>query len=158
MSDFIQIEFNTNTSPIVGDTYTLTQTDSFGVDTDLIFTLTSDILEAQQPFKVLYVLVTQDQDISNAINFTNSLTRDLNPALYSVVRDGNKITINALNENLTFTSGASTFNGVSFTTVIVPPTIQRINVRSPFFISATVYDGTQLISSISTDYLFIVEC
>ena len=63
MSDFIQIDFTTNTSPIVGDTYTLTQTDIFGVDTDLIFTLTADINEAQQPFKVLYILSTQTQDI-----------------------------------------------------------------------------------------------
>ena len=93
MSDFIQIEFTTNTSPIIGDTYTLTQTDSFGVDTDLIFTLTDDINEAQQPFKVLYILSTQTQDVENAINFENSLIRDLNPALYSVVRDINKITI-----------------------------------------------------------------
>ena len=156
MSNFIQIEFTTNTSPIVGDTYTLTQTDSFGVDNDLIFTLTADINEAQQPFKVLYILSTQTQDVENAINFENSLIRDLNPALYSVVRDINKITINALNENLTFTSGISTFNGVTFATVIVPPTIQRINVRSPFFISSPVYDGTELISTISTEYkLFI---
>ena len=47
-------------------------------------------------------------------------------------------------------------DGVTFEIVIVPPTIQRINVRSPFFINAPVYDGTELISTISTEYkLFI---
>ena len=36
------------------------------------------------------------------------------------------------------------------------PNYRNINVRSPFFINAPVYDGTELISSISTEYkLFI---
>ena len=144
---FIQIDFNTNVSPIVGDTYTLTQTDSFGVDNDLIFTLTADLFEATQPYKVLYLLSTQDQDITNATNFETALIRDLNPAIYSVVRVDNIITITSLNENLSFTAGESTFNGVAFSTTIEPTVLQRINVRSPFFISAPIYDGSQIIQA-----------
>ena len=144
---FIQIDFNTNVSPVVGDTYTLTQTDSFGVDNDLIFTLTADLFEATQPYKVLYLLSTQDQDITNATNFETALIRDLNPAIYSVVRVDNVITITSLNENLSFTAGASTFNGVAFSTTIEPTVLQRINVRSPFFISAPIYDGSQIIQA-----------
>ena len=144
---FIQIDFNTNVSPIVGDTYTLTQTDSFGVDNDLIFTLTADLFEATQPYKVLYLLSTQNQNITNATNFETALIRDLNPAIYSVVRVDNIITITSLNENLSFTAGASTFNGVAFSTTIEPTVLQRINVRSPFFISAPIYDGSQIIQA-----------
>ena len=144
---FIQIDFNTNLSPIVGDTYTLTQTDSFGVDNDLIFTLTADLFEATQPYKVLYLLSTQDQDVTNATNFETALIRDLNPAIYSIVRVDNIITITSLNENLSFTAGASTFNGVAFSTTIEPTVLQRINVRSPFFISAPIYDGSQIIQA-----------
>lgn len=144
---FIQIDFNTNVSPVVGDTYTLTQTDSFGVDNDLIFTLTADLFEATQPYKVLYLLSTQNQNITNATNFETALIRDLNPAIYSVVRVDNIITITSLNENLSFTAGVSTFNGVAFSTTIAPTILQRINVRSPFFISAPIYDGAQIIQA-----------
>ena len=146
MSNFITIDFNTQDLPTNGQTYTLTQTDSFGVDTDIIFYLNTDPFAATQPFEVL-INQGLDQAITNAFNFAFSLTRDLNPAIYSVSRVDNIITVTALNENLYFSAGASTFSGVVFNASVSPSVLQRINVRSPFFISAPIYDGSQIIQA-----------
>ena len=141
------------------DTYTLTQIDSFNIENDIVWTLTDNVLEAQQPFYVLALTTTvqQDQATISAQVLKTALIRDLNPALYSVTQLNEVVTITALNENLYFNAGASTITGVVFVVdIFTTPTIQRINVRSPFFINAPVYDGTELISTISTEYkLFI---
>ena len=160
MNNILTITFDVSTPeyPTVGDTYTLTQTDSFGNDTDLVWTCTDNFLVAQQPFNV-YILQQPPALINNATLFEIALERDLNPALYSINRVEEVINVTAENENFAFSSALSTFEGVLFSSEFdLNPTIQRINVRSPFFVSAPVYDGTNLVSSINTKFdIYIYE-
>ena len=68
MSNFITLTFD-NTQPLSGDTYTLTQEDTLGVSEDVIWTVTQDLLIAQQPFKVLDFNAPTNQNVVNATNF-----------------------------------------------------------------------------------------
>ena len=80
--------------------------------------------------------------------------------MYSVVSTNNVVVITALTENVAFNGGTSTFAGVNITVDFTPleTILTRINVRSPFFISSPVFDGANLVSSISTEYkVFIYE-
>lgn len=154
MSNFITLTFD-NTQPTVGQNITLTQEDTLGVTSQVVWDYVSIF---PQSFEIPIVLFSP-QDITNAESFEFVANRDLNPALYSVIRVNNVVTITALNESIAFSGGVSTFTGITFEVEFdLTVTVRRINVRSPFFISSPVFDGANLVSSISTEYkLFIYE-
>ena len=155
MSNTITLTFD-NSLPSVGETITLTQTDSLGNEEIILFTYVAfnTVVDFGIPIDVSSTI---PQNITNADSVSFTFQQYLNSSLYLVEYVSvAKVKITSLNANFAITNGSSTFDGVTFEIVIVPTTIQRINVRSPFFINAPVYDGTELISTISTEYkLFI---
>ncbi len=156
MSNFITLTFD-NTQPNVGQTITLTQEDTLGVTTPVVWDYVNIL---PQSFEIAVQLADPTQQgILNAQLFEFAGNRDLNPALYSVTRVDNVVTITALNESIAFSGGVSTFTGITFQVEFdLSVTVRRINVRSPFFISAKVFDGTNLVSSINTKFdVYIYE-
>ena len=156
MSNFITLTFD-NTQPNVGQAITLTQEDTLGVTTQVVWDYVNIF---PQSFEIAVQLADPTQQgILNAQLFEFAGNRDLNPALYSVSRFDNVVTITALNESIAFSGGVSTFTGITFEVEFdLSVSVRRINVRSPFFISSPVFDGSNLVSSISTEYkVFIYE-
>jgi len=156
MSNFITLTFD-NTQPNVGQNITLTQEDTLGVTTQVVWDYVNIF---PQSFEIAVQLADPTQQgILNAQLFEFAGNRDLNPALYSVSRFDNVVTITALNESIAFSGGVSTFTGITFEVEFdLSVSVRRINVRSPFFISSPVFDGSNLVSSISTEYkVFIYE-
>ena len=68
--------------------------------------------------------------------------RDLNPALYSVTRTTNEVIITTLTDQFTFEGANSDFDGVTIVTDYTPLVggLNRIHIRSPYFISAPIFD------------------
>ena len=86
--------------------------------------------------------------------------RSLNPSLYSVFFVANVVTVTALTNDFAFDGGTSDFDGVTITTNFTPLEggLPRIHIRSPYFISAPVYDGANIVSSIATEFkIYIYE-
>ena len=154
----ITLTFVNGLIPVENETITLTQINSFGIISDVVFTY-KDIYNPNN-FEINADVSGTQIDRKNALNFRETVIGSLNSALYSVVSTNNVVVITALTENVAFNGGTSTFAGVNITVDFTPleTILTRINVRSPFFISSPVFDGTNLVSSISTEYkVFIYE-
>ena len=77
MSNFITLTFD-NTVPSVGQNITLTQEDTLGVTTQVVWDYVSIL---PQSFEIPIVIISP-QGITNAQLFQASANGDLNPALY----------------------------------------------------------------------------
>ena len=92
---------------------------------------------------------TQIQGEATAIEYAYKVNLDHNnPVILNIIQLGNKVTIDLLNiSNQWFESISNgSIGDVTFDFQDSTP-IQRINVRSPFFISAPIYDGSQIIQA-----------
>ena len=154
MSNTITFTFNNNL-PIVGETITLSQIDYLGVETDLVFTYANDNVGSN-----IKIVVGSPQGNFCANQFLKTLFFNLNPSLYSVSFVANVVTVTALTNDFAFDGGTSDFDGVTITTNFTPLEggLPRIHIRSPYFISAPVYDGANIVSSIATEFkIYIYE-
>ena len=154
MSNTIIFTFNNNL-PIVGETITLSQIDYLGVETDLVFTYANDNVGSN-----ILIVVGSPQGNFCANQFRKTLGSNLNPSLYSVSFVANVVTVTALTNDFAFDGGTSDFDGVTITTNFTPLEggLPRIHIRSPYFISAPVYDGANIVSSIATEFkIYIYE-
>jgi len=141
MSNTVTLTFN-DAIPIVGKVINLNQIDALGQQQTITFTYGTDILP----------LITNPFDSSIQINLNTencyrALLRDLNPSLYSVTRTTNEVIVTTLTDQFTFEGADSDFDGVSIVTEYEPLTggLNRIHARSPYFISANVFDGAEVV-------------
>ena len=136
MSNTITFTFDRVTQWQVGETFTLTQIDINDVESDLTWTVKDDF---PQPFELPFSFFTTA--LANALYF--ALQRDLNPSLYQVSQSNNIVVVTALTQEFAFNNAVSTFSGVSISVDFTPLaiTLQRIHARSPYFISAPIFDG-----------------
>ena len=154
MSNTITFTFNNNL-PIVGETITLSQIDYLGVETDLVFTYANDNIGSD-----IFIVIGSPQGNFCANQLMKTFMRSLNPSLYSVFFVANVVTVTALTNDFAFDGGTSDFDGVTITTNFTPLEggLPRIHIRSPYFISAPVYDGANIVSSIATEFkIYIYE-
>lgn len=89
-----------------------------------------------------------------AINFTQSFIAD-NPSLYIVTQTTNEVQITSADELDVFSGGTSSANVTfvidSVASIPVVPT-DRINVRSPYYLHAPIYDGVGTIIPESAEF------
>ena len=140
MSNTITLTFD-DTPPIIGKVINLNQIDSLGQQQTITFTY-----GFLQPFQILN-LITDPFDSALQINLNtkycfDAFNRDLNPALYSVTRTTNEVIITTLTDQFTFEGANSDFDGVTIVTDYTPLVggLNRIHIRSPYFISAPIFD------------------
>jgi hypothetical protein len=154
----ITLTFVNGLIPVENETITLTQINSFGIISDVVFTY-KDIYNPNN-FEINADVSGTQIDRKNALNFRETAIGSLNSALYSVVATNNVVVITALTENVAFNGGSNTFAGVNITVDFTPLEVglPRINVRSPFFISSPVFDGANLVSTINSKFeVYIYE-
>ena len=154
----ITLTFVNSLIAVENETITLTQINSFGIISDVVFTY-KDIYNPNN-FEIATAVGGSQIDRFNALNFRATALGSLNSALYSVVATSNVVVITALTENVAFNGGSNTFAGVNITVDFTPLEVglPRINVRSPFFISAPVFDGTNLVSTVNSKFeVYIYE-
>ena len=148
----VQITFNSD----LADTDTVNFKDTFGV--------TFNYLETYVPVRsaaneVTVGVPTATPGEISAINYVISFNLDYNTlSNYDVSRVLNVVTIKAIDFNATFSvsphSGDVSF---LFTNVIIP-IYNRINARSPYFITAPIYDDPSLVVPEKADFdIFIWE-
>ncbi len=140
MSNTITLTFD-DTPPIVGKVINLNQIDALGITQTITFTYGVDILPlVSNPFNsALQINI-------NTKNCYDAFLRDLNPSLYKVERTTNEVIVTTLTDQFTFDGANSDFDGVSIVVEYEPLTggLNRIHARSPYFISAPVFDGTEV--------------
>ncbi len=157
MSNTITFTFD-GTLPQIGQTIVLTQINSFNVTEDLTYNYVSQST-IEIPFTIRIVSGVPQANF-NANQLRKTLIDTLNPSLYSVVQVDNVVTVTSLTQDFSFESGTSNFTGVTISVDFNPifSGIQRINIRSPFFVSAPVFDGNGIVSSILTTFnIYIYE-
>ena len=160
MANTITFTFTDDNPPSFTDIITLTQASAIGVDTDLIWSYTPD--EPLNPFEVLYFTGGQYTKNRSAQFLSIALQRDLNPSLYLVESDIDTgiVVVTALSNNFAFSEGVTTYSSLTITTEFEPLEggLPRINVRSPYFISAPIYDGSSVVNSVlATFNIYIYE-
>ena len=156
MSNTITLEFN-NTLPIFGKVINLNQIDALGLTETITWTYGFFI-----PFEILAdIPVDSPQKAElNTKNCYDAFLRDLNPSLYKVERTTNQVIVTTLTDQFTFDGANSDFDGVSIVVDYEPLTggLQRIHARSPYFISAPVFDGTEVKTVTSAKFdIYIYE-
>ena len=159
MSNTITLTFD-DTLPVIGKVINLNQIDALGVQQTITFTY----VDSFGTFNILPLLINPfDSALQINLNTKNcfdAFNRDLNPALYSVTRTTNEVIVTTLTDQFTFEGANSDFDGVSIVTDYTPLVggLNRIHARSPYFISAPVYDGANIVSSIATEFkIYIYE-
>jgi hypothetical protein len=159
MSNTITLTFD-DTLPIIGKVINLNQIDALGVQQTITWTYVNS-LGAFNILKLLSDPFDSALQINlNTKNCFDAFNRDLNPALYSVTRTTNEVIVTTLTDQFTFEGANSDFDGVTIVTDYTPLVggLPRIHIRSPYFISAPVYDGNNIVSSIATEFkIYIYE-
>ena len=159
MSNTVTLTFD-DTLPIQGKVINLNQIDSLGQQQTLTFTYGSF------GSFVITVLITVPFDSAQQIEFNTKncyadFLRDLNPSLYSVTRTNNEVIVTTLTDQFTFEGADSDWDGVSIVTNythLEGDGLQRIHARSPYFISANVFDGTEVVEVTSAKFdIYIYE-
>ena len=159
MSNTVTLTFN-DAIPIVGKVINLNQIDALGQQEVITWTYA----EGLAPFTIL-PLISIPFDSALQINLNTeysyrSFQRDLNPSLYSVTRTTNEVIVTTLTDQFTFEGADSDWDGVSIVTEYEPLTggLNRIHARSPYFISANVFDGAEVVEVTSATFdIYIYE-
>ena len=161
MSNKIIVTFD-NTLQSTGQTITLNQISSSGEIEQLIFTYVDGIPNYNN-FELASTNTNQGASLVSASIFFIGSGASLNNALYKVDYNNNDnfVTITALSDDFAIESAESTFSGVSFQvefTPLDPFKLERIHARSPYFISAPVFDGTEVKTVTSAKFdIYIYE-
>ncbi len=159
MSNTVTFTFD-DTIQSIGDTITLNQISSSGQIEVLIFTY-----QAVADYSNFILIPTPNSgsigEVSAGI-FSICAGSSLNSSLYEVYYNAtNVVTITALTEDFAIESGSSTFNGVTidvYFTPLDPLKLNRIHARSPYFVSANVFDGTEVVEVTSAKFdIYIYE-
>ena len=155
MSNTITVTFTDDILPSVGDTITLTQINNLGQEQDIVFTWVDTV---PNEFEMRLLLPASTELNNSSFYFT---AFSLNSSLYSVERPTpNTTLITALNDEFAFNNAVSTFDYVEFDVEFTPFTggLKRIHARSPYFISALVFDGTEVKTITSAKFdIYIYE-
>ena len=134
-----------NTLPSNGDTIILSEIDSTGGQTNLIYTYVPVTFPIAP--NTIRIVTGSPQGNFSANQLKKSLNNSLNPAIYSVVQIDNVVVVTSLTSDFAFDGGTSTFAGVTITADFTPleDELKRINVRSPFFVLAPIFNGTNVV-------------
>ena len=155
MSNTITVTFTDDVLPSVGDTITLTQINNLGQENDIVFTWVDTV---PNDFE-MRLLTPAGAELNNSSFYFSALS--LNSSLYKVERPSvNTTLITALNDEFAFNNAVSTFQFVEFDVQFTPLTggLKRIHARSPYFISAPINNGGQIISVTSAKFeIYIYE-
>ncbi len=138
MSNTITVTFTDDILPSVGDTITLTQINNLGQEQDIVFTWVDTVPNEFE----MRLLLPASTEFNNSSFYFSAFS--LNSSLYSVERPTpNTTLITALNDEFAFNNAVSTFDYVEFDVEFTPLTggLKRIHARSPYFISAPVFQG-----------------
>jgi hypothetical protein len=141
MSNTITLTFD-DTLPIIGKVINLNQIDALGVQQTITWTYVNSF----GAFNILNLLSDPfDSALQINLNTKNcfdAFNRDLNPTLYSVTRTTNEVIVTTLTDQFTFESANSDFDGVTIVVDYTPLVggLNRIHARSPYFISAPIFD------------------
>ena len=160
MSNTITLTFD-DTLPVIGKVINLNQIDALGVQQTITWTYGGSPNQGFGILPLLSVPFNSALQINLNTEFCyRAFQNDLNPALYSVTRTTNEVIVTTLTDQFTFEGANSDFDGVSIVTDYTPLVggLNRIHARSPYFISAPVYDGANIVSSIATEFkIYIYE-
>ena len=141
----------------MSNTITLTFGDATPINSKIINLIQIDALGVRQTLTWTYggfgafgipSLTTVPYDSNNQIEENTNLCygaiqRDLNPVLYSVTRTTNEVVVTTLTDNFTIENGNSDWSNISFDVDYTPIQVgdlKRIHARSPYFISAPIFD------------------
>ena len=141
MSNTITLTFD-DTLPVIGKVINLNQIDALGVQQTITWTYVNSF----GTFNI-FPLLSDPFDSALQINLNtkncfDAFNRDLNPTLYSVTRTTNEVIVTTLTDQFTFEGANSDFDGVAIVVDYTPLVggLNRIHARSPYFISAPIFD------------------
>ena len=142
MSNTITLTFD-DTLPITGKVINLNQIDALGVQQTITWTYGGSPNQGFGILPLLSVPFNSALQINLNTEFCyRAFQNDLNPALYSVTRTTNEVIVTTLTDQFTFEGANSDFDGVTIVTDYTPLVggLNRIHIRSPYFISAPIFD------------------